>query len=169
MNREKIMGSRMFALLVGEKVRDELTDEQIAMFLYYTHNRKEPDFAEGGRVLHEAIAHLADKIIDNLHEIEKATLRKEDALQDVADYYRDKRKEDALLGLLSGQGGGFYDKDRAMKEKNAKEKSKDDAEALYIVLRTAELGCEQKHIKHVAGMCGYSWPPTEKEFGTLKP
>ena len=71
MNRAKVMESRMFTLLVGAKVRDELTDELIAMFLYYTHNRKEPDFAEGGRVMHEAIAPLANKIIDEIIDLEK--------------------------------------------------------------------------------------------------
>lgn len=39
-----------------------------------------------------------------------------------------------------------------------REKDIDDNEALYIVLRAAELGCEQKYIKHVAGMCCRDWP-----------
>ena len=56
-----------------------------------------------------------------------------------------------------------------MNENNAREKINDDIDSLYVVLRAAEYGCEQKHIKHVAGMCGYSWPPTEKEFGNLNP
>ena len=68
MNRATVMESKMFALLVGEKVRDELTDEQIAMFVYYTHNRKEPDFTEGGRFLHEIIAPFVDEIIKDLLE-----------------------------------------------------------------------------------------------------
>ena len=45
-----------------------------------------------------------------------------------------------------------------MTENNAREKIDDDKDSLYVVLRAAEYGCEQKHIKHVAGMCGYSWP-----------
>ena len=49
MNRAQVMESKEFALIVGEKVREALTDEQIIMFLYYTHsrkisNRKDPDF-----------------------------------------------------------------------------------------------------------------------------
>ena len=45
-----------------------------------------------------------------------------------------------------------------MTENNAREKIDDDKDSLYVVLCAAEYGCEQKHIKHVAGMCGYSWP-----------
>lgn len=71
MNRAQVMESREFALIVGEKVRKALTDEQVAIFLYYTHNRKEPDFAEGGRFLHEAIERAVDRIIDDLIDLEK--------------------------------------------------------------------------------------------------
>lgn len=40
----------------------------------------------------------------------------------------------------------------------------DDNEALYIVLRAAEYGCEQKFIKHVAGMLGRSWPAPDGDL-----
>ena len=70
---------------MGDKVRGEdpqiLTDEAISIFLHYTHNRdqkepdfqnrKEPDFMEGGRWLHECLAPMADKIIDDILEKEE--------------------------------------------------------------------------------------------------
>ena len=68
MNRAQAMETKEFIQRMGDKVRDELTDEQISIFLYYTHNRKEPDFAEGGRWLHECLAPMADKIIDEIIE-----------------------------------------------------------------------------------------------------
>ena len=69
MNRAQAMETKEFIQRMGDKVRDELTDEQISIFLYYTHNRKEPDFTEGGRWLHECLAPMADKIIDEIIEI----------------------------------------------------------------------------------------------------
>ena len=72
MNRAQAMETKEFIQRMGDKVRDELTDEQISIFLYYTHNRKEPDFTEGGRYLHECLAPMADKIIDELIGLEES-------------------------------------------------------------------------------------------------
>ena len=87
MNRAQAMETKEFSQRMGDKVREEdhvkriLTDEQISIFLYYTHNRdhkepdfqnrKEPDFEEGGRFLHECLAPMADKIIDEIIEKEE--------------------------------------------------------------------------------------------------
>ena len=71
MNRAQAMETKEFIQRMGDKVRDELTDEAISIFLYYTHNRKEPDFMEGGRWLHECLAPMADKIIDEIIEKER--------------------------------------------------------------------------------------------------
>ena len=71
MNRAQAMETKEFIQRMGDKVRDELTDEQISIFLYYTHNRKEPDVANGGRHLHECLEPFADKIIDEIIEKEK--------------------------------------------------------------------------------------------------
>ena len=79
MNRAQAMETKEFIQRMGDKVRDELTDEQISIFLYYTHNRKEPDFTEGGRWLHECLAPMADKIIDEI--IEKDRNRINDVLR----------------------------------------------------------------------------------------
>ena len=74
MNRAQAMETKEFIQRMGDKVREEdhekriLTDEAISIFLYYTHNRKEPDFANGGRHLHECLAPMADKIIDEIIE-----------------------------------------------------------------------------------------------------
>ena len=75
MNRAQAMETKEFIQRMGDKVREEdpekriLTDEAISIFLYYTHNRKEPDFMEGGRWLHECLEPFADKIIDDLIHI----------------------------------------------------------------------------------------------------
>ena len=72
MNRAQAMETKEFIQRMGDKIREEdhekriLTDEAISIFLYYTHNRKEPDFTEGGRWLHECLAPYADKIIDDI-------------------------------------------------------------------------------------------------------
>ena len=87
MNRAQAMETKEFIQRMGDKVRQEdpvkqiLTDEAIAIFLHYTHNRdheepdfqnrKEPDFMEGGRWLHECLAPMADKIIDEIIEKDK--------------------------------------------------------------------------------------------------
>ena len=74
MNRAQAMETTEFYQRMGDKVREDehdkriLTDEVISIFLYYTHNRKEPDFMEGGRYLHECLAPMADKIIDEILE-----------------------------------------------------------------------------------------------------
>ena len=72
MNRAQAMETKEFIQRMGDKVREEdpriLTDEAISIFLYYTHNHKEPDFTGGGRWLHECLAPMADKIIDEIIE-----------------------------------------------------------------------------------------------------
>ena len=73
MNRAQAMETKEFIQRMGEKVRKELTDEQISIFLYYTHNRKEPDFANGGRHLHECLEPFADKIIDEIIEKDRVS------------------------------------------------------------------------------------------------